>query len=94
MSDIQDIKTETKTEIQVEKYILDKKINKSRIEELENITNFDMVKFRKENQPLDLIIGELITGISRGNTKNFNALTITEKEEVLKNLFIEKEEEI
>jgi len=94
MSDIQDIKTEKKIEVRVEKYILDKKINKSRIEELENITNFDMVKFRKENQTLDLIIGELISGISRGNTRNFNSLTITEKEEVLKNIFIEKEEEI
>ncbi len=79
---------------QTEKLLLkNKKINTSRIEELNEISNFDMFKFIEENPKLEDIINKLILGISRGKTK-FKLLTITEKEEVLKNIFIEKEEEI
>jgi len=94
MSDIQDIKTETKTIPTPEKYVLGKELNKMRIEELENINSFDMVVFKIQNPTLELIIDRLILGISRGKAKKFSVLTITEKEEVLKNLFVEKEEEI
>ena len=94
MSDIIEIKTETKTVVPTEKYILGKELNKMRIEELESISDFNMVEYKKQNPKLEIIINKLILGISRGQQKTFEKLTITEKEEVLKNIFVEKEEEI
>jgi len=75
-------------------YNTDKDIFEIRISELNKIKSFDMIKFKEENQELIEIIDLLIVGISKGQEKHFAKLTIIEKEEVLKNIFIEKEEDL
>ena len=75
-------------------YLIDKKIFELRLSELKNINEFDMIKFKEENQELEEIINLLIIGISKGAEKHFAKLSIIEKEELLKNLFIENEEDL
>ena len=78
----------------IQAYNKDKELNKTRLEELQKINDFDMPKFKQEKPELEQIIDFLIIGISKGEKKKFDTLTITEKEQVLINIFQEKEEEI
>lgn len=78
----------------IQAYNKGKELNKTRLEELKNINSFDMPKFKAENPELEQLINFLIIGISKETKKKFETLTITEKEQVLINIFQEKEEEI
>lgn len=88
-------------------YMDNKRLFSSRVKELKSIKHFDMEAYKKsledyaKNEEMQQavkelieLINDLVKGISRGQQTHFSKLTIIEKEEVLKNLFMEEEEEI
>jgi len=72
-------------------YIDNKTMNNDRIEELYSILNINIDNFIK-NDKIEIVINKLIENITRGrvrNWKQWDKCLILEKEEILKNIFIE-----
>ena len=75
-------------------YLVGKEIFTLSYEEAKKVNEFDMIKYRADNENLSEIIEAFIISASNNTTKKYSSLTLSQKEEVLKRMFIEIEEDL
>lgn len=79
-------------------YLGTKELNKDRLKDLHLVETFDLLKYVNENPELEQMVNLIIIAITRGsctNVKNYKRMTnVIEKEEILNNIFRDKEETI
>jgi len=75
-------------------YLEGKEIFTLSYSEAKKVNEFDMIKYRADNENLSEIIEAFIISASNNTTKKYSSLTLSQKEEVLKRMFIEIEEDL